>query len=104
MSRDTGSGISPEHLAKIFEPFFTTKDGGQGHGSWPVRWSMVSSSRRAASSSAIRRWGKGTTFRIFLPRHILTAEEVAAETTAKVAPKKEAADHTGAGVILLGGG
>ena len=30
--RDTGTGISPEHLAHIFEPFFTTKGVGQGTG------------------------------------------------------------------------
>jgi signal transduction histidine kinase len=30
--RDTGSGISPDHLTKIFDPFFTTKDVGAGTG------------------------------------------------------------------------
>jgi len=30
--RDTGSGISPEHLERIFEPFFTTKEVGKGTG------------------------------------------------------------------------
>jgi PAS domain S-box-containing protein len=29
---DTGSGISPEHLARIFDPFFTTKGVGEGTG------------------------------------------------------------------------
>ncbi|WP_268800962.1 response regulator [Pseudomonas huanghezhanensis] len=30
--RDTGSGMSPETLAKAFEPFFTTKEVGKGSG------------------------------------------------------------------------
>ncbi|HZH76566.1 MAG TPA: ATP-binding protein, partial [Archangium sp.] len=30
--KDTGSGISPEHLSRIFEPFFTTKTEGKGTG------------------------------------------------------------------------
>jgi PAS domain S-box-containing protein len=30
--KDTGHGISPEHIPKIFEPFFTTKKVGEGTG------------------------------------------------------------------------
>jgi len=30
--RDTGTGISPDHLKRIFDPFFTTKPMGQGTG------------------------------------------------------------------------
>ncbi len=30
--RDTGTGISPEHLEQIFDPFFTTKGIGEGSG------------------------------------------------------------------------
>jgi two-component system cell cycle sensor histidine kinase/response regulator CckA len=48
--------------------------------------------------------GKGTTFRIFLPRHVLTTEEIA--NIAGHAPVAEGAkpvpaDHTGQGTILL---
>jgi two-component system cell cycle sensor histidine kinase/response regulator CckA len=44
--------------------------------------------------------GRGTTFRIFLPRHVVTAEEIAnvkAEETKVAAPQ----DLTGQGTILL---
>lgn len=30
--RDTGPGISPDHLSRVFDGFFTTKDGGMGIG------------------------------------------------------------------------
>ena len=30
--RDTGVGVSPEHLARIYDPFFTTKGVGRGTG------------------------------------------------------------------------
>lgn len=64
--RDTGHGISPEHLRRLFEPFFTTKGVGEGtglglsvargivreHGGW------------IAVSSTV---GAGTCFSVFLP-------------------------------------
>jgi two-component system cell cycle sensor histidine kinase/response regulator CckA len=46
--------------------------------------------------------GEGTTFRIFLPRHIPVAGEVAEPAqTDKAAQAKAAADLTGSGTILL---
>ena len=40
--RDTGTGMTPEVLARAFEPFFTTKAAGRRLGAWPVagvrRW------------------------------------------------------------------
>jgi two-component system, cell cycle sensor histidine kinase and response regulator CckA len=97
---DSGSGIAPEHLAKIFEPFFTTKDVGKGTG---LGLSMVYGIVKQTGGFVFcdSTVGKGTTFRIFLPRHVPTAEEIAAEAVVREAPKKVAADHTGAGIILL---
>jgi two-component system, cell cycle sensor histidine kinase and response regulator CckA len=97
---DSGSGIAPEHLAKIFEPFFTTKDVGKGTG---LGLSMVYGIVKQTGGFVFcdSTVGKGTTFRIFLPRHVPTAEEIAADAVVKEAPKKVAADHTGAGIILL---
>jgi two-component system, cell cycle sensor histidine kinase and response regulator CckA len=65
--RDNGSGISPENRQRIFEAFFTTKEPGKGtglglataqeivqdHGGWIEFDSEV---------------GRGTEFRIFIPR------------------------------------
>ena len=73
---DTGTGIPPEIIDKIFEPFFSTKEVGKGTGLGlsTVYGIVKQTGGFVYPDSTI---GKGTLFRIFLPRHVPSAEEVA---------------------------
>ena len=64
---DTGNGIPPAHLDKIFDPFFSTKEVGQGTG---LGLSMVFGFVKQSGGSVEVRSeeGRGTTFRIYLPK------------------------------------
>ena len=78
---DTGSGIAPDVLKQIFEPFFTTKEVGKGTG---LGLSMVYGIIKQTGGFIYcdSEVGKGSTFRIFLPRHIPDAK-TAGEPEAK---------------------
>ncbi|MEQ1944498.1 ATP-binding protein [Mesorhizobium sp. VNQ89] len=66
---DNGTGIPPDVLKKIFEPFFTTKEVGKGTG---LGLSMVYGIIKQTGGFIYcdSEVGKGTVFRIFLPRHV----------------------------------
>ena len=89
---DTGVGMSPDTLSKVFEPFFTTKPIGQGTGlGLSMIYGFAKQSRgHVRVESAV---GKGTTFRLYLPRYQGSVE------TRAVAPARDAA--TGAGETVL---
>lgn len=69
---DTGSGMTPDVMARAFEPFFTTKGLGKGTG---LGLSQVYASARQAGGTARMesRLGQGTTVSILLSRVSLPA-------------------------------
>ncbi len=94
---DTGQGIPDDVKDKIFEPFFTTKEVGKGTG---LGLSMVYGIVKQTGGYVYcdSTVGKGTTFRILLPRYIPAAGE---EEAKKETSNKASADLTGHGTILL---
>jgi signal transduction histidine kinase/ActR/RegA family two-component response regulator len=64
---DTGCGIPPENLPHIFEPFFTTMDIGKGTGlGLATTYGIVQ--QHGGWIDVESEVGRGTTFRVFLPR------------------------------------
>ncbi|HEY0281930.1 MAG TPA: ATP-binding protein [Rhizomicrobium sp.] len=92
---DTGTGIAKEHLGKIFDPFFTTKPVGQGTGlGLATVYGIVK--QTGGFITVDSDIGKGTVFRIFLPRFRADQSVVQPEPE-RAAPR----DVTGQDTILL---
>ncbi|MFZ0946319.1 MAG: ATP-binding protein [Syntrophobacteraceae bacterium] len=65
---DTGCGIDPEVLPRIFEPFYSTKTDGKGSGlGLPMVYGIIREHHGDVEVESEP--GKGTTFRIKLPRN-----------------------------------
>lgn len=88
---DTGEGIAPEHLPHIFEPFYTGRAGGTGLGLATVH-GIVNQAK--GYIWVYSEPGKGTTFKIYLPRIYEAAEPLPTRPAETIA-------QPGSGVVLI---
>jgi two-component system, cell cycle sensor histidine kinase and response regulator CckA len=109
---DTGTGIPETIQDKIFVPFFTTKEVGKGTGlGLSTVYGIIKQTGGFVYFDTAD--NKGTTFRIFLPRYIPSARELAPPTqpdapaltgaieAAERVRRAASTDLTGEGTILL---
>ncbi len=93
---DTGTGMSPEVIARAFDPFFTTKPPGEGTGlGLSMLYGFIKQSEghvRIYSEA-----GQGTTFKVYLPY----CREDAVDQAVEPAEDLQASLRAGAGETVL---
>ncbi len=83
---DTGTGMTPEVAAKAFDPFFTTKPLGEGTGlGLSMIYGFTQQSGGQARIHSVP--GRGTTVRLYLPRHLGGIEADAAVARPQAVPR-----------------
>jgi two-component system cell cycle sensor histidine kinase/response regulator CckA len=97
---DTGTGIPAEIVDKIFEPFFSTKEVGKGTGlGLSTVYGIIKQTGGFIYVDSEE--GRGTSFRIFLPRHEETDTAFASGAAQDAVKEQRPTDLTGQGTILL---
>ncbi len=92
---DSGTGMSAETIGHIFEPFFTTKGVGAGTGlGLATVYGVVKQSNGYIWVDSVL--DKGSTFQIYLPRHLDTGQDSVAKPEIQSREKS-----TGSEMILL---
>jgi len=82
---DSGAGMSGEVLAHLFEPFYTTKEEGKGTGlGLATVYGIIKQNQGAIN--VYSEPGRGTTFRIYLPRHTDLSDQPEETVAAAPAP------------------
>ena len=96
---DTGTGIPSEIIDKIFEPFFSTKEVGKGTGlGLSTVYGIVKQTGGTIDLESVP--GRGTVFRVFLPRHVPDVDDAPVKAPEPEVAAKPA-DLTGRGTLLL---